>query len=524
MKALSKSYARRNLIDFTMYGKSNYKPNWHHYLIADRLEMVAKGEITRLIINLPPRHGKTELGTRRFPGWYFGNYDNKEMISISYNADLAALFGSQARDIIASHEYREIFDTELSHDNAAKAEWKVVRNRYEEIPCTKCGATNWHHKTFGRAVCRSCGALGQFPSSNISGFFSATGIDGSVSGKGAHVLNIDDPIKSRREAESKTYRKRLWDFYASTAYTRLYKNGGIVMILTRWHEDDLAGMVLRNKAEKWELLKLPAIADEDEEFYLYNQDYREKLKTDFVGRKKGEALWVSEFPLSDLEVKMQVMGSYEFSALYQQSPQPATGGLFKRKDLRYAEIVDNVIRLYTGNEYKNVPLDSCSIYATMDLGIVESEGADPTVLSTWAITNENDIVLIDCQREVIEAARHISMIHQSYMKHRHHKIGIERSQYQMSLVQQAKNDGLPVIELTPKGSKNARALPAAARMESGKVYFNKDLDNLREIEAELFHFPSGVHDDFVDTLSYIAEIVGESSRMRFGIFTKNKRL
>jgi predicted phage terminase large subunit-like protein len=465
---------------------------------------------------MPPRHGKTELGTRRFPGWYFGNYNNKSILSISYNKDLAEEFGADARDVIASNEYGQIFDIRLSQENAAKTKWKLVSDKHRDVPCNKCNAIDWNHKTFGRSICNNCGSLGEFPSAHVIGKFNATGIDGTTSGRGADILDIDDPIKNRKEAESKTYRKNVWDQYASSLRTRLQKDAKIIMILTRWHEDDLAGMVLRQGVEDWYELRLPAIAEEDEEYRIFNKDYQKILGNSVVTRRKGEALWESDFPLDELLKVKDILGSYEFSALYQQRPQPAEGGLFKTELIRDAVLEGDILRLYSSGIYKNMELRNCTIYGTMDLGITDGSNSDFTVLSTWAVTPDNDIVLIDLDMQKIEAADHLDLIFKSYFRWKHNLIGIEATQYQLSLVQQAMKNNLPAKALHPKGNKTARALPAAARVESGKIYFLRNLNNKDEAINQLKGFPSAVHDDFVDTMSYIVELLGDTTKLHVG--------
>jgi len=214
-----------SLIDFSIV-TGKYSPNWHHELIADKLEAIERGELKRLMIFMPPRHGKSQLATINFPAWYLGRHPDGEIITVSYSGDLAMDFGGKTRDKIADESYGLVFDNlSLKEDEKSKGKWKT----------------------------------------NKEDSYLSAGIGGAITGRGADILIVDDPIKNREEAESKVFRKKVWDFYTSTAYTRLNPGGAIIVILTRWHLDDLAGRLLTKSNEYWEILDLPAIAVSDEE-------------------------------------------------------------------------------------------------------------------------------------------------------------------------------------------------------------------------------------------------------------------
>lgn len=249
---------RYSLIDFSIILDKNYKPNWHHEQIASALEKVESGEIKRLLIQMPPRHGKSQLASINFPAWYLGRNPNKEIITASYSSDLAIDFGSKTRDVVNDEIYKDIFETRLKQDEQNKAKWRT----------------------------------------NDKGSYTSVGVGGPLTGRGANILIIDDPLKNREEAESETMRKKVWDWYTSTAYTRLEKNGAIIVIMTRWHLDDLAGRLLdyeQHGGEHWEVISFPAIAEDDERF-----------------RKKGEALWESKYDLNALLNIKQNIGAYDW--------------------------------------------------------------------------------------------------------------------------------------------------------------------------------------------------------------------
>jgi predicted phage terminase large subunit-like protein len=248
---------------------------------------VERGEIDRLMILEPPRHGKSEKASVRFPAWFLGRNPFKRIIGCSYNDSLALEFGGRARDVFSSSVHRAVFpDVRLSGHSSAEKKWDVE-----------------HRAKSGQWA--------------PAGGYIAAGIGGAITGRGGDVLVIDDPIKNWEEAESLTYRERVWNWYRTTAYTRLEKGGAIIVILTPWHKDDLAGRLLKEQAnggDRWHVVKFPAVATEDEKH-----------------RKRGEALWPGKYPLAALERIKQAVGSRAWNALYQMSPIEEDGDIIKRR-------------------------------------------------------------------------------------------------------------------------------------------------------------------------------------------------
>jgi hypothetical protein len=262
--------------------KPGYETADHHRLIAAELEAVERGENDRLILCTPPRHGKSEIVSRSFPGWYLGRNPDKQIIATSYAGDLSTDFGRDARDRINDPRYRNLFDVRLRQDSRAADKWLTDKG----------------------------------------GIYISAGIGGGITGRGFNVGLIDDPFKDWRDADSQTIRNWVWNWYLTTFYTRAMPGAAIVIIATRWHEDDLIGRLLKAQEEggdKWRVIKLPAIA----------------LEGDILGRAPGEALWPAWYPV---EALMRIKntpgedgaGSRAFSALYQQSPQVEGGNIFKR--------------------------------------------------------------------------------------------------------------------------------------------------------------------------------------------------
>lgn len=251
----------------------------HLSLLDEKLCDLAARKIKRLIVTMPPRHGKSQLCSRYFPAWYLGTHPNDRVILCSYEANFAAEWGGRARDVL--DEYGSLFGVKVRDDSSARDDWKIT----------------------GR-----------------EGGMVTAGVGGPITGRGANLLIIDDPVKNAAEAGSPTYRQRVWEWWTSTALTRVEPDGVVLLIMTRWNEDDLAGRLLRQNDdgedddERWDVLNLPAIAEDDDQ----------------LDRKPGEALWEERWPLAKLKARMKRLGGYVWNALFQQRPSPEEGNVFKR--------------------------------------------------------------------------------------------------------------------------------------------------------------------------------------------------
>lgn len=289
---LRRTDATQSLIAFTEYTFERYRTAEHHRIIAEQLERVERGEIDRLMLLVPPRHGKSELASVRFPAFYLGRQPHKQFISVSASADLAGDFGRNVRNIIGSPEYRALFDTRLAEDSQAKGKW---------------------HTSAG-------------------GIYYSIGIEGGVLGRGGDIILIDDPYANMKEALSELERKNVWDWYTGTAYNRLQPGGAIVLINHRMHEDDLSGRLLAQQAaggDKWEVVQLPAI----------NRD--------------GEALWPAAYPITALERIRRNSQTRDWSALFMQNPSPEDGDYFKAEWLKpyTTPPARDTLRTYAGSDY-----------------------------------------------------------------------------------------------------------------------------------------------------------------------------
>lgn len=259
----------RSLIEFTEHTFSRYRTAAHHRLVAEQLERVERREIDRLMLLLPPRHGKTELASRRYPPWNLGRNPSRQIIAASATETFATDVGREVRNIVKTEEFRSVFPgVHLAPDSTA--------------------AGRWH--------------------TNHGGIFAAVGVGSQILGKGADDFIIDDPFATMEDAQSELQRKRVIEWYQGSVYNRLQPNGTIVIINHRMHEEDLSGYLLDRQnfgGDKWEVVSLPAISD-------------------------GEALWPEAYPIEALErIRANTLPRF-WSSLFQQNPQPEEGTFFQK--------------------------------------------------------------------------------------------------------------------------------------------------------------------------------------------------
>ena len=423
----------------------------HIEIIDNRLRAIAEGKLKRLMVFMPPRHGKSETISKYFPAWFLGRNPHASIILCAHTTNLAQQFGSAARDILLQHG-DNLFGTTIRSDSRSKSDWKT----------------------------------------HAGGGLLTAGIGGPITGRGAHVLIIDDPIKNDEEAFSETYREKNWNWWLSTASTRLMKGGAVIVVQTRWHEDDLAGRMIKDESEEWDIINLPALCDTD---------------FDMLGREQGDPLCPYLIPAEQLEVIKKRSGEYFWNSLYQQRPSPIDGGLFKRSWIKHWTKEGD---LY-GLEGRGLVSESeCYKVTTVDLAASLRETADYTVISTWAVTPNRDLLLLDVIRERLDGPDQLNMIRQAYFLHQPAWLGIEKAGYQLTAIQTLVRDGLPIRELIPDKDKVARALPFATRMQAGTVFFPRNASYYDDIVNELILFPNGKHDDFVDTGGYAARDLFEN--------------
>lgn len=408
-------------------------------MIAEKLMDVFHGKTKRLMIFMPPRHGKSELASVNFPAWCLGKRPDLEFIVASYSADLAQDFGYKTRNLVNSPEYQQIFETKLRDDSKSKAKW-----------LTQEGGGN-----------------------------TAVGVGGAITGRGGNIILIDDPLKNREEAESKTIRDKVYNWYTSTAYTRLEKDGAIVLILTRWHDDDLAGRLIKLDGvggDHWDVLELPAIAIKDEKY-----------------RKEGEALWKEKYTTEALENIKRNIGSYDWSALYQQKPILSEDQEFKPEYYQY-RTWEEVLSLNTRN------------FLSVDTAISKQASADSTGFALNFVDSENKWNIRAWRRKV-SPLELIDTLFTLWKKYNLEAIGIEETIYLQAIQpfleeeMRKRNIFLTIIPLKHNQiAKDVRIRGLLPRYESHSIYhINGECNDLEEEQAA---FPKGSHEDVLDAEAY----------------------
>lgn len=462
--------ARRRLLPFILRCNPDYVPGWVHADICEKLEQfsrdVEEGKSPRLMINMPPRHGKSEIASKTFPSWHLGRLPKHEVITCSYSGDLAKDFSRKCRDLISSEEYRQVFPkTVLSKESKSVEKWSTTKG----------------------------------------GGFTAAGVQGPITGRGAHVGIIDDPVKDREEAESPGNRQKVKDWYSSTFYTRLAPGGGVLVIQTRWHEDDLSGWLLDvmkeaeqemldsedgewpEDADRWEVVQYPAVALEDEQF-----------------RKQGEALHEDRYPIKALNKIKRAMLPRDWEALYQQRPTSDDGDYFTKDMFSWYSIVDRP------------PLDEMRIYSASDLAISKATTADYSVTIVAGIDRNQNIWILDIYRgqwNSLELTDHFFDVQQTWGCE---IMGIESGQIELTLepflmkAEEERGKSLNYEKLKTRGmDKQARARPIQGRMQQGRVHFPRVAEHrlMQWLYNEMLKFPLGKNDDGVDGMAWLGQMI-----------------
>ena len=450
-----RALARKHMLPFVERFDEQYQAGWVHKDICQRLEKFSQAVVDRksprLMLFMPPRHGKSTLASVAFPAWHLGRNPQHEFISCSYSGSLAMSFSRKVRHQLREPNYRNVFK------NAA-------------LDPTSQSVESWLTTKGGGYV--------------------AAGVGGGITGKGAHVLVIDDPVKNREDAESEHSRGSVWDWYTSTAYTRLAPGGGILIILTRWHDDDLAGKLLAaaaDGADAWEVVKYPAIAEQDEIF-----------------RSEGEALHPERYNVESLEKIQKAIGPRDWSALYQQNPVADEGDYFNREMINYYDEAD-------------VEFDKLRYYCAWDLAIGQRERNDYSVGLVVGVDEYDKLFIVDCVRGKWDGFELVERILDLYETWRPGVVGIEKGHIEMALgpflekrVRERKLHEAYFRDLKAgRRDKEARARAIQGRMQQGMVYFPKAPLWVGPLIAELLRFPNGVHDDQVDALAWIGLMMTE---------------
>ncbi len=436
-----------------------YEPNWHHEMIAEKLIDVYNGDCKRLIIQQPPRSGKSRLASELFPAWVLGNRPYTEIMLASYSEDLAKEFSGRAKDLADDELFHAIFGKKLRRDARSKGNWQLQGN------------------------------------SQGKGGMRAVGLNGSITGKGANIFIIDDPIRNRKDADSKAIRDTIWNNYLSAVNTRIKPDDSIIIILTTWHLDDLIGRIKMNLKErgkkltdKWDVIKLSALAIEDETWEVGGR---------IIKRKEGEALWEAHFPKKFIEEKRQELGVVEFASLYQQNPISGATQIFTLEKFKHRSEEDLI-----GKE--------CQRYLTVDPSVGSGDKSDFTGFCDNRVDRENFWNIMGWHKR-IGPKELIDTLFALHMENHYDRIGIEETMYEMAIrpfLQQEmirRNTFLPLIQLKHlQRSKVSRIGDLESRYDAGKVFH---LDHMcADMEEEFLTYPRGVHDDIIDAVAYQVQI------------------
>jgi len=409
----------------------------HLTLIANELAQIEHHPIF-LIVNMPPRHGKSELISHWTPVWYLKRWPMNRIIIASYESGLATEWGGAVKNSI--EENYDDLNLMLTRDTKAKANWKI--------------------KGYG-------------------GGMYAAGVGGAITGRGGDLLLIDDPIKGAAEANSPTYREALWTWYRATFRTRLQPGGSIVILMTRWHEDDLVGRLLSPEyrsenpaiADKWKVINLPATATSQDE----------------LGRDVGDALWPEMYDLDSLATLRESVGPYWYDAEYQGNPRHQGGSIFKEGWFNYITPEEVSKERFT------------RVIQFWDTAFKQDQRASRSACVTIGETKTRYIILHvwyghpefgALQRTAEELAERFGV----------DRVLIEDKASGISLIQQLRRDTkIPIKAIPAKDDKETRAHSVSGIVEAGKVWLKSGEDWNSEFISEVCSFPTGVHNDIVDS-------------------------
>lgn len=399
-----------------------------------------------VMVSMPPRSGKTLTSSRLFPAWHLGRNPDHRIILASYGATLAKRNSRAARNIVHSPAFRALFPgVTLAPDSRAAEAWNLA---------------------------------------DALGGMDAVGVGGGVTGKGGNLIIVDDPIKNRAQAESINRREAVWDWFTDDLYTRREPGAALVLVMTRWHTDDLLGRLLKREPAKWRVLRLPALAEPG----------------DPLGRAEGDPLWPERFPLDALRDIERTQGAYAWAGLYQQRPIPAEGGIFKRADF--------------GLLHAHAP-ELVQVVRYWDLAMSARTSADYSVGVKLGVGVDGSLYVLHVARRQVDWGGLVGWLAEIILQDGAGVAqGIEQKAYMSRAVADLNTDprlrGFRVLGYPVDRDKMTRALPFAAKCGAGVV---RVLDRgwTPAYLEELCSFPGGAHDDQVDASSGALAMLADAS-------------
>lgn len=450
--------SRDHLIDFEIATDPRYDPSWHHELVAKELEHIAAygdRDYQILVIDEPPRHGKSQQISIDFPAWFIGKNPDGEIITASYSGDLAQDFGGKTKQKVESDIYKAIFpNVRLKEDEKAKAKWSI------QVPDPN-NPEKW------------------IPA---KGGYRAVGVGGPITGRGANIAIVDDPIKNREEADSEIMREKLWQWFTSTLFTRLEPGGVVIVMHTRWHMDDLAGRILANPdfAPITKHIHLPAISGPADQY-----------------RTENVPLWPKKYDREALLGIKTIVGPYDWASLYQGNPILTENQEFRGEWYRYIDEQELIGR-------------SIRRFLTVDTAMSKKSGADSTGFCDNSVTSENFWHLRGWRMK-LSPEELVNALFSLHAQNSYELIGIEETTFTMGLKpyldaeQRRRNSFLPIVPVKHNQTqKEIRIRGLIPRYASGSVFHIKG--KAGELEEEQRQFPVGVHDDVLDAAAYQLQV------------------
>ena len=463
--------ARRNLLPFVQYLRPNYMVGIHHRAICGKLDAFAKGEIKRLMIFVPPQHGKSELSSRYFPAKMLGDFPNKKIALASYSDELAGAFNIDVQRIIDTDEYRTIYGGTVL--NGHRPAWGGVLQGYRR----------------NSSIFEVVGQRGSFRT---------VGIGGPLTGQPVDIGIIDDPVKDRITAESESNRNMVWNWYTDVFLSRMNSNSQQLLLMTRWHEDDLAGRLLKQDETRaqqglpklWEVVEFPAV--------------KEGPPTAADTREPGEPLWPEMHNLASLMEKKEAGGDRSWESLYQQHPTAAKGNIIKVE--RFGEITWEEFADLTRNDYVEWNFK-------VDGAFTKKADNDATALyASHFNARLNTLFIRESMSVRLEFPGLLAYIPQFVQRNGYgpfSRIKVEPKANGLSIIQSMQVGTalnvepylFPKIEGTRLDDKDkvTRAIAITPKVDAGRVVLIKG-DWNKTFRAQCAAFPLGKHDDEVDCL------------------------
>ena len=430
---MNRAVSKDSFLDYIRHVYPGYKVGPHHRKLAQIFEDIAAGRKKRVIVNIAPRHGKSELISYLAPSWFLGKFPQKKVIMSSHTADLAVQFGRRVRNLVSSDRYKDIFpQVELQADSKSASRWGT----------------------------------------NFGGEYFAIGVGGALAGRGGELIIIDDP---HSEHEAKQLRPEVfepaWEWFQSGPVQRLMPGGAIIVVMTRWSKMDLTGKIIdhmtkNEDSDQWEVVEFPAILDD-------------------------KPLWPEFWPIEELLAKRASLDVRYWNAQYMQDPTSEEGALIKREWWKVWE--------------KDTPPKCEFIIMALDAAQETNNRADYNALTTWGVffneeVNNFNIILLNSIKERMEFPELKTMVYEQYKEWQPDAFIVEKKSNGAALYQEMRRMGLPIGEFTPgKGQDKISRVNAVSDLFSSGIVWAPDCRWAREVVEECNDFPSGSHDDLVDS-------------------------